>query len=94
MKNHNLLSFIVLALIISSCSETKKYFSIDESKLEAQYKPQDVLKLDVINTEKKAIDSIVFKINNEKVGKSQGDKPFAFELKNQKLGYQNIVAAV
>jgi glutaminyl-peptide cyclotransferase len=94
MKNHNLLSFIVLALFISSCSETKNYFSIDESKLEAQYKPQDLLKLNVVNTEKKAIDSVVFKINNEKVGKSNGATPFSFELKNQKLGYQNIEAAV
>lgn len=94
MKNHNLLSFIVLAIVVSSCSETKKYFSIDESKLEAQYKPQDILQLHIVNSEKKAVDSIVFKINDEKVGKSNGATPFTFELKNQKLGYQNIEATV
>lgn len=94
MKKRNLLSFIVLALIIASCSETKKYFSIDESKLEAQYKPQDILQLNIVNTENKAVDSIVYHINKEKVGKTNGNTSFKFELKNQKLGYQNIEATV
>lgn len=94
MKKRNLLSFIVLALIIASCSETKKYFSIDESKLEAQYKPQDILQLNIVNTENKAVDSVVYHINKEKVGKTNGNTSFKFELKNQKLGYQNIEATV
>lgn len=94
MKKRNLLSFIVLALIIASCSETKKYFSIDESNLEAQYKPQDILQLNIVNTENKAVDSVVYHINKEKVGKTNGNTSFKFELKNQKLGYQNIEATV
>lgn len=94
MKKRNLLSFIVLALIIASCSETKKYFSIDKSKLEAQYKPQDILQLNIVNTENKAVDSVIYHINKEKVGKTNGNTSFKFELKNQKLGYQNIEATV
>ena len=94
MKKYNALAFILLASVIVSCNDTKKYFSIDESKLEAQYKPENSLLLSVLNPENKAIDSVVYAINNKRVGSSKELTPFKFELKNQKLGYQNIKTSV
>lgn len=94
MKKYNALAFILLATVIVSCNDTKKYFSIDESKLEAQYKPENSLLLSVLNPENKAIDSVVYAINNKRVGSSKELTPFKFELKNQKFGYQNITTSV
>lgn len=94
MKKYNLLAFILLATIISSCNETKNYFSINESKLEAQYKPTESLLLSVLNNENKIFDSIVYTINDKKIGSVMNTSDFKFALKNQKLGYQNIVASV
>jgi glutamine cyclotransferase len=94
MKNYNVLAFILLATLITSCNETKNYFNINENKLEAQYKPEDVLSLSVINQENKTIDSVVYKINDAKIGSVKGGSELKFELKNQKLGYQNITASV
>ena len=56
MKARNLLAIITLAVLSIKCGEAKKHFSIDESKLEAQYKPQDILKLNIVNTENKDIE--------------------------------------
>ncbi len=94
MKNHNALAFILLAVSIVSCNDTKKYFSIDESKLEAQYKPENSVLLSLINTENKTIDSVVYAINDKRIGSKNDLTPFKFELKNQKFGYQNITASV
>lgn len=94
MKKYNALAFILLATVIVSCNDTKKYFSIDESKLEAQYKPENSLLLSVLNPENKAIDSVVYTINNKRVGSSKELTPFKFELKNQKFGYQNITTSI
>jgi hypothetical protein len=73
------------------CGEAKKHFSIDQSKLEAQYKPQDVLVLGVLNTDNNEIDSIVYTLNDVVIGQKKDKTPINFALKNQKLGYQNIV---
>lgn len=94
MKNYNLLAFILLATLLTSCNETKNFFSINENKLEAQYKPEDALSLSIINKENKTIDSVVYKINNTKIGSVKGASELKFQFKNQKLGYQNIVASI
>lgn len=94
MNKYNLLAIILLALISSSCNETKKYFSLNENNLAAQYMPKDLLLLSVINQEKKVIDSVVYTINSVKIGSVKGVSELNFELKNQKLGYQNITATV
>lgn len=95
MKNHNLLIVILLAISLSNCSGTKeKIFSIDESSMKEQYSQNEVLELQISNSKNKTIDSISFSINNKQVGKSDGKAKFSFALKNQKLGYQNIIANV
>lgn len=94
MKKYNMLAFILLATLITSCNETKNYFSINESKLEAQYKPTESISLSVLNVENQKIDSIVYAINDKKIGSTKDINNFKFNLNNQKLGYQNITASV
>ena len=89
-----MLAFILLATLITSCNETKNYFSINESKLEAQYKPTESISLSVLNVENQKIDSIVYAINDRKIGSTKDINNFKFNLNNQKLGYQNITASV
>ena len=97
MKVHKLLSFIILNLAILSCDDTKKtveaYFSFDVSVLKAQYQPQDIVELTILNGKNKKIDSIVYYVNDENIG-TKKDNRVSFDLKGKKLGYQNLKALV
>lgn len=98
MKKHNLLSFILLGTILSNCGDTKKrentIFNFDSSKISAQYQPQETLDLNILNPKSKQVDSIVYYVNDSKVKTVKGLEKLSFELKDQKLGYQNIKALV
>ena len=67
MKNHNLLSIILLGLIIVSCGHSEKdaasYFSFNTSKFKEQYQPNEVLSLEILNAQNKKIDSNFYLIN-------------------------------
>lgn len=97
MKTHNLLSFISLSLLIAagSCEKgDKKYFSFDTNKLKEQYEPQETASMAVLNPEGKAIDSIVYYVNDKNIGSKKGTETVTFDLKDKKLGYQNLKALV
>lgn len=106
MKKRNLFVFILLgALVLSflgtsvlSCGgsneDKKDLFAIDVANLKQQYQPQESLSLQVTNANKEAIDSVVYFINDKKVGTSPANKKMDFALNGQKLGYQNIKALV
>ena len=98
MKKHNFLSIILLGITITSCGDTKKsdnsVFSFDESKFQAQYLPQDGIELEVLNPESKEVDSILYFVNDKKIGTKKGLEKLSFTLKTQKLGYQNLKAVV
>jgi glutamine cyclotransferase len=94
MKNLNGFYFIFLALILTNCTDTKKYFSIDQTKLEAQYTLDKNLKIAILNPDNKAMDSVVYVLNNERIGSSKKEDGFNYNLKNTKLGYQNLVATI
>ena len=98
MKQYKSLAFILLAtLSIVGCRNNTTYenfFSINEDVLKAQYVPNESLKLEVLNPKNKEIDSIVYSINNKKVGAVKGTAKFSFALNNQKLGYQNLKANI
>lgn len=98
MKKHNLLSFILLGTIFASCGDTKNrentIFNFDSSKISAQYQPQETAELTILNPKSKQVDSIVYYVNDAKIKTVKGLEKFSFELKNQKLGYQNIKALV
>ncbi len=98
MKKHNLLSFILLGTILSNCGDTKNrentLFNFDSSKISAQYQPQETLNLSILNSKSKQVDSIVYYINDTKIKTAKGLENLSFELKDQKLGYQNLKALV
>ncbi|GEC71375.1 Glutamine cyclotransferase [Flavobacterium flevense] len=98
MKKHNLLSFILLGTLLSNCGDTKNrentIFNFDTSKISAQYQPQQTVDLTILNPKSKQVDSIVYYVNDAKVKTVKGLEKLSFELKDQKLGYQNIKALV
>lgn len=98
MKQYNALVFILLAtLLVVSCNKktnTEIFFSFNEAVLKAQYTPKESIKLEVIDSSNKKIDSIVYSINNLKVGSVKGNGKLSFPLKDQKLGYQNLKANI
>ena len=98
MKKHNLLSFILLGTLLSNCGDTKNrentIFNFDSSKISAHYQPQETLNLPILNPKSKVVDSVVYYINDTKVKTVKGLENLSFELKDQKLGYQNIKAFV
>lgn len=85
-------------MAITSCGDTKKsdnsVFSFDESKFKAQYLPQDGLELGVLNPNSKEVDSVVYFVNDTKIGIKKGLDRLNFPLKTQRLGYQNLKAVV
>ena len=98
MKNYNILSIILLGTLLVNCGDTKKgensLFTFDNSKFKEQYKPQEALSLEILNSNSKTIDSVVYYVNDKKKKKKKGVDKLSFELKDQKLGYQNLKALV
>ncbi|MCG2611645.1 glutaminyl-peptide cyclotransferase [Flavobacterium sp. SM15] len=98
MKKHNLLAFISLGALIISCNGDKKnqenLFSIDSTGFKEQYHTDEKLSLGVKNNENKTIDSIIYYVNDVKVGSVKGNSKIDFPFTDQKLGYQNIKALV
>lgn len=98
MRNYNFLSFILLGITLASCNNTKKgentLFTFDISKFKEQYQPQEAIDLGILNPTSKTIDSIIYYVNDKKIGSKKGIDKLKFELKDQKLGYQNLKALV
>lgn len=98
MKKYNLLSIILLSIAFIGCNGCKKksenFFTFDESKFQPKYVNAEVLVLAITNKESKTIDSIVYFDNDKKIGSVKGFEKLNFELKNEKLGYQNLKAMV
>lgn len=98
MKKYNFLTTILLGITLISCGDTKKgensLFNIDNSAFPAHFTTSESVSLGVLNPKEKAIDSIVYYINDQKIKTTNGATPFKFELKGQKLGYQNLKAMV
>ncbi|MFE3868178.1 glutaminyl-peptide cyclotransferase [Flavobacterium sp. LS2P90] len=98
MKNYNFLSIILLGITLASCNDTKKgensIFTIDNTTFKAQYQPQESLQVAILNPNDKAVDSIIYYVNDKKIASKKRLEKLTFELKDQKLGYQNLKALV
>jgi len=98
MKKYNFLSIILLGITLVNCGDTKKgdntIFNFENSKFSTQYQPQDAVSLAILNPNSKAVDSIIYYVNDKKVASKKGLEKLSFELKDQKLGYQNLKAVV
>lgn len=97
MKKYNFFTFILLSFTLLSCADKNNdapLFSFDESKLKEQYLPEEVLELSIQNNNNKKVDSIAYRINGTIIAVKKGLEKLTFELKNQKLGYQNLKAEI
>ncbi len=98
MEKHKLFGFIILAGLLINCDGGKKSktssFSFNQKELKPQYTANEVLKLQIDNTENKKIDSIVYFINGKRAGSKNDSSIFEHLWNNQKLGYVEIKAIV
>ncbi|WP_432670811.1 glutaminyl-peptide cyclotransferase [Flavobacterium sp. SM2513] len=98
MRKHKVFAFIILGSLLVSCNGSKKgktnSFSFNQKELKAQYTSKDALKLQIDNSQSKKIDSIVYFVNDTKVGSKMDDSIFEYRWDNQKLGYIGIKAVV
>ncbi|MBX9807686.1 MAG: glutaminyl-peptide cyclotransferase [Flavobacteriaceae bacterium] len=98
MKNYNFLFIILLGITLANCGGTKKgentLFTFDDSKFKEKYQSQDAMELGILNTNSKTVDSVVYYINDLKIGSKKGLDKLVFNLKDQKLGYQNLKAVI
>jgi len=94
MKKHKLLAFILLGGLITSCEEEKNLFSIDTTGLKEVYKPEESVSLLLKNDKSKAVDSVIYYVNEKRAGAVKGNAKLDFSLANTKLGYQKVKALV
>jgi len=98
MRKHKVFGFIILASLLVACNGTEKskniLFSFNQSQLKARYTKNDLLKLQIDNTENSAIDSIVYFVNDKKIGTKTDLSVLEYTFDNQKLGYLGIKALV
>jgi glutamine cyclotransferase len=98
MKNYNFLFIILLGITLVNCGDTKNVensiFTIDNSNFKPQFLSNDALSIGVLNPNNKEIDSIIYYVNEVKVGIKKGNDKLSFSLKDQKLGYQYLKALV
>ncbi|MCL9770001.1 glutaminyl-peptide cyclotransferase [Flavobacterium sp. HXWNR69] len=93
-----LLAFISLGILSTSCKEDenalKNLFSLENSGIKPILKLENSIDLIVQNKENKVIDSVVYYLNDTKIGSVKGNEKLPFALNNQKLGNQIIKALV
>lgn len=98
MLKLKLFAFIVLSVISNSCKDDenalKNLFSIENATLKPILKLEESVDLVLQNKENKNIDSVIYYVNDIKVGAVKGNEKLPFALKNQKLGNQTIKALV
>ncbi len=98
MKKHNLLAFILLGASAMSCDGTKNseknLFKLDTSAMKQQYHLEESTSFSVVNEKNKEIDSVVYYVNDKRIGAAKGNEKVNFSFNNQKLGYLNIKALV
>lgn len=93
-----LFAFIALGVISNSCKDDenalKNLFSIENASIKPILKLEESIDLVLQNKENKTIDSVVYYINEKRVGSVKGNEKLPFALKNQKLGNQTIKALI
>ena len=98
MLKVKLFAFIVLGVISTSCKDDenalKNLFSLENSTIKPILKLEESIDLVLQNKENKTIDSVIYYINEVKIGSVKGNEKLPFALKNQKLGNQTIKALV
>ncbi|EAZ94872.1 glutamine cyclotransferase [Flavobacteria bacterium BAL38] len=98
MLKVKLFAFIVLGVISTSCKDDenalKNLFEIDTTNIKPILKLEESVDFVLKNKENKVIDSVIYYVNNVKVGAVKGNEKLHFDLNKQKLGNQTIKALV
>ena len=98
MKKYNFLFIILLGVILTNCGGAKKennsIFTFDSSQFKEQYQSEESIELALLNPETLSVDSVVYFVNDTKIGTRKGLDKLAFNFKDQKLGYQNLKVIV
>lgn len=98
MKKYNFLFIILLGVILSQCGGAKKeinsLFTFDTTQFKEQYLSQESIDLTLLNPNSLRVDSVVYYVNETKIGTTKGLDKLTINLKGQKLGYQNLKAIV
>ena len=93
MKKYNAFAFILLASILTQCTSSEALFTIDEEKLKTQYTPLESLSVEILNPKSERLDSIVYSLNEKRIGSTKNTDKFTYALQTEKLGYANLKAA-
>ena len=97
MKKYILPALIIInSVLLTKCDQkpAEQLFTINAATLKAQYQPNDKVLIEVLNPEKKAIDSIIYYVNDKNIGAVNGLGKKEFDLKGQKFGHLNLKALV
>jgi glutaminyl-peptide cyclotransferase len=98
MKKYNLFAIIGLSVFTISCEQSQEeinaLFKIDTSNLKQAYTLNEALDLGVLNIENNTIDSVVYLMNDTKLGNFKNTEKQNITLLDKKVGYNKIVANV
>jgi glutamine cyclotransferase len=98
MTKHNILTFILLGALTTSCTDKAKQnenlFSFNTSGFKETYTPNESVTLEIQNAQNKTIDSIIYYVNDVKIASKKGTEKLVMPLQDKKLGYQNLKALV
>lgn len=99
MKKTQRLSLVALsALFLFSCEDKKTTeettFQIDSSKLNQTYDIGQSVPLQIANKNEVAIDSVVYYVNNKRIGSAKNNDVFQYDLSTEKYGPKNISAEI
>lgn len=87
----------LLSLLLLSCggnSKVENTFNIRIDKSKKSYNNNETLVVNLENHQNKKADSVVYYIDENRLGKTEVDKPFSISLENQKLGNRILHAKV
>ncbi|MEZ4853632.1 glutaminyl-peptide cyclotransferase [Flavobacterium sp.] len=98
MLKHKILAIISLGISINACNNDKKNisdnFSIDTSSIKQVYTTPETLQLQLKNEKNNTIDSVVYRINDKRIGTALQNNVVSFTMNGLKLGYQKLTATV
>ena len=98
MIKRNALSIILLGLFAVACQnkakEHENLFAFNTAAFKETYTPDDSVTLEIQNKQNKTIDSIIYFVNDTKMGAKKGGEKVLLVLLDKKLGYQNLKALV
>ena len=89
----------IAATCFTSCNDKKTSdktttFQFDSSSLNQTYDLDQTIPLQIINHQESAIDSVVYYVNNNRLGSVKDNAVFTYNLATEKYGSKNIVAEV